>query len=278
MTGADARHPHTVLITGASSGIGRATAREFRARGWTVYGTARAPQAIPSCDRVDGVTYLPLDYHHPATIEAITHALPRVDVLVNNAGIGQAGAVEDVPVDAARELFETNVFGPLQLTRAYLRPMRAHRGGTIIFIGSLITQVRVPFQSSYAASKLALVGYVQSLRHELRPYGIRTVLVEPGYIRTGIGQKRPWVAPPGSPYFIRSTTVQRKVEHEHARAADPAIVARHLVRLSDRAGQLPPRTTVGPRASAVRVATRLLPGSHVERLVAWRFGLTHKPT
>jgi NAD(P)-dependent dehydrogenase (short-subunit alcohol dehydrogenase family) len=268
----------TVLITGASSGIGRATALEFRARGWTVFGTARAPQAIPSCDRIDGVTYLPLDYHEPATIQAIAKTLPRVDVLINNAGIGQAGAVEDVLVDAARELFEVNVFGPIQLTRAYLPAMRSDRSGTTIFIGSLITHVRVPFQSSYAASKLALVGYMQSLRHELRPYGIRTVLVEPGYVRTGIAQKRPWIAPPESPYFARSTAVKRRVEHEHSRAANPALLVRHLVRLSEHAGPVPPRTTIGLREAALTLATRLLPGSRVESLVAWRFGLTKKTT
>lgn len=270
---ADRRHQRTVLITGASSGIGRATAREFHARGWTVFGTSRAPQVIGPSDRIDGVTYLPLDYHDPATIPAITKTLPRVDVLINNAGIGQAGAVEDVPVDAARELFEVNVFGPVELTRAYLPAMRADQGGTIIFIGSLITEVRVPFQSSYAASKLALVGYVQSLRHELRPYGIRTVLVEPGYIRTGIAQKRPWIAPPESPYFTRSTAVKRKVDHEHDRAADPTILARHLLRLSEHAGPLPPHTSIGVQAAALNLATRFLPASRVERLIARRFGL-----
>ena len=86
----------TVLITGASSGIGRATAGEFHARGWTVFGTARAPRAIRDDERIDGVTYLPLDFHDPATIHAMTKILPSVDVLINNAGIGQAGAMEDV--------------------------------------------------------------------------------------------------------------------------------------------------------------------------------------
>jgi short-subunit dehydrogenase len=142
-----------------------------------VYGAARAPQAIRPGDRLDGVTHLPLDFHDPATIQAIPETLPHLDVLINNAAVGQAGAVEDVPLDAVRDLFEFNVFGPLELTRAYLPTMRTDHGGTIIFTGSLITEVRVPFQSSYAASKLALVGYVQSLRHELRPYGIRTLLV-----------------------------------------------------------------------------------------------------
>jgi short-subunit dehydrogenase len=272
---ANPQHQRTVLITGASSGIGRATAAEFRARGWTVFGTARAPQAIPSCDRIDGVTYLPLDLHDPAAIPAVTKALPRVDVLINNAGIGQAGAVEDVPVYTVRELFEVNVFGPLELTRAYLPAMRTDRGGTIIFIGSLIAQVRVPFQSGYAASKLALVGYAESLRHELRPYGIRTVVVEPGYVRTGITQKRPWIAPPESPYFTRSTMAKRKVEHQHrARAVDPAILAQYLVRLSEHAGPLPPRTTIGLREAISTLATRLLPAAQVESLVARWYGLS----
>jgi NADP-dependent 3-hydroxy acid dehydrogenase YdfG len=134
-----------VLITGASSGIGRPTAREFRARGWTVFGTARAPHAIRPDDRVDGLTCLPLDYRDRASIQAITETLPRIDALVNNAGIGQAGAVEDQPTDAAQELFEVNVFGPLELTRAYLPAMRAASAGTIVFVGSLIAEL--PYRS-----------------------------------------------------------------------------------------------------------------------------------
>jgi NAD(P)-dependent dehydrogenase (short-subunit alcohol dehydrogenase family) len=267
-------HQRTVLITGASSGIGRAAAREFHVRGWTVYGTARVPQAISPSERIEGVTYLPLDFQDPATISAIPEALPHIDVLINNAGVGAAGAVEDVPIDAVQELFQTNVFGPLELTRACLPAMRADRGGTIIFIGSLIAELRAPFQGNYAATKLALVGYVDALRHELRPYGIRTVIVQPGYTRTPIAEKRPWIAPPKSPYFHRSTAVQRRVEQNHRRAADPVILARHLARRSERAGPLPARSTVGLLEHAVTLATRLLPASHVESLVAWQFGLT----
>jgi NAD(P)-dependent dehydrogenase (short-subunit alcohol dehydrogenase family) len=264
----------TVLITGASSGIGRATAREFRSRGWAVFGTARAPQGIRDDDRIDGVAYLPLDFHDPATIEAMTKKVSSVDVLINNAGIGQAGAVEDVSVVADRKLFQTNVFGPLELTRAYLPAMRAANRGTIIFSGSLIAEFPVPFQSGYAASKLALSGYVQALRHELGPYGIRTVLVQPGYIRTGIAQKRVWIAPPESPYFNRSTTVQRRVDLEHDRAVDPSILARHLLRLSEHSGPLPPRTTVGVQAATLTVAKRFLSGYRIEKIIARRFGLT----
>jgi NAD(P)-dependent dehydrogenase (short-subunit alcohol dehydrogenase family) len=269
-----ARNERAVLITGASSGIGRATAREFRAGGWTVFGTARAPHAIRPDDRVDGITYLPLDYRDRGSIQALTETLSRIDALANNAGIGQAGAVEDQPTDAAQELFEVNVFGPLELTRAYLPAMRAASAGTIVFVGSLIAELPVPFQSDYAAPKLALWCYAQSLQHELRPYGIRTTLVQPGYVRTGIGAKRPCVAPRDSPYFSRSTTVKGKVQREHDRAGDPATVARHLRRLTERAGPLPARTTVGARAAALIFVKRFLSDARIEALVAQRFGLT----
>jgi len=200
--------------------------------------------------------------------------VPRVDALINNAGIGQAGALEDRPAAADRELFQVNVFGPLELTRACLPAMRAQHGGTIIFVGSLIAEFPVPFQSGYAASKLALKGYVQSLRHELRPYGIRATLVEPGYVRTGIADKRPWIAPPDSPYYGPSTTVKRKVEREHDRAGNPVALAHHLLRLTERSGSLPPRTTIGTQARALSFATHFLSDTRLEQLIARRFGLS----
>jgi NAD(P)-dependent dehydrogenase (short-subunit alcohol dehydrogenase family) len=264
----------TVLITGASSGIGRATAAEFRAHGWMVFGTGRAPHAIARGDRIKGVTYLTLDYLDPSTIERISGSVPRIDALINNAGIGQAGALEDQPTRADRELFQINVFGPLELTRAFLPMMRADHTGTIIFVGSLIAEFPVPFQSGYAASKLALRAYAQSLRYELGPHGIRTTVVEPGYVRTGIADKRPWVAPRDSPYYIPSTTVKDKVEGEHNRAGDPAVMARHLRRLTERRGPLPPRTTIGIQAGALTFAKRFLSDSRIERITARRFGLT----
>jgi NAD(P)-dependent dehydrogenase (short-subunit alcohol dehydrogenase family) len=263
----------TVLITGASSGIGLATAREFRDRGWKVYGTARTSDAIPGNDRVDGVTYLPLDLCKRSSIDAFAEAVPRIDVLINNAGIGQAGAFEDQPVLAEENLFQVNVFGPLAITRACLPAMRAQQHGTIVFVGSLIADFPVPFQSGYAATKLALWGYVQSLRHELGPRGIRTILVQPGYIRTGIAAKRPWVAPADSPYFADSSAVRARVERAHRRASDPIKVARHLVKLCEQDGPLPPRTTIGRQAKLLGMSRHMMSDAMLERLMARRFGL-----
>jgi NAD(P)-dependent dehydrogenase (short-subunit alcohol dehydrogenase family) len=263
----------TVLISGASSGIGLATAREFRNRGWKVYGTTRTPEAIPGGDRVDGVTYLPLDLRKRSSVDALAESLPRVDVLINNAGIGQAGAFEDQPALAEENLFQVNVFGPLAITRACLPAMRAQHRGTIVFVGSVIADFPVPFQSGYAASKLALWGYVQSLRHELGPRGIRTTLVQPGYIRTGIAAKRPWIAPADSPYFADSSAVRARVERAHRRAADASTLARHLVKLCEQEGPLPPRTNVGRQARLLGMSKRVVSDTMLERLIARGFGL-----
>src|SRR5205085_8673593 len=174
------------LVTGASSGIGEAAARELVAAGFTVYGTSR--KAVAGEQR-QGVTFLPLDVtDDPSVAIAVGDVLARsghIDVLVNNAGFGVAGAAEESSVEQARALFETNVFGLMRVTRAVLPVMRARGRGRIINVSSVVGLIPVPFMALYASSKHALEGYSQSVDHELREYGVRVLLVEPGFTKTG---------------------------------------------------------------------------------------------
>src|SRR5213082_3739823 len=173
------------LVTGASSGIGQAAARELVRAGFTVYGTSR--KAVAGEQR-EGVTFLPLDVTDDASVAAaVADVLARsghIDVVVNNAGFGVTGAAEESSVEQARALFETNVFGLMRVTRAVLPVLRAEGSGRIINVSSIIGLIPVPFMSLYASSKHALEGYSESLDHELREHGVRVLLVEPGFTKT----------------------------------------------------------------------------------------------
>ncbi|MBV9883409.1 MAG: SDR family oxidoreductase [Sphingomonadaceae bacterium] len=177
----------TILITGTSSGYGKATAAHFLARGWNVVATMRRPDAslFAASDRLK---LLPLDITDPASIElALTDAVDAfgaLDVLVNNAGIGLASIVEATQDAIVREVFETNTFGTIAACRAVIPLMRRQGGGTIVNVTSSTTLGVMPLVAVYAASKCAIEGFTESLFYELEPFNIRTRLVEPGYAPT----------------------------------------------------------------------------------------------
>jgi len=170
----------TVLITGCSSGYGLETARHFHAQGWTVIATMRKPDAslFPSADRV---RMLPLDVTDPTSIAALVATAGPVDVLVNNAGIGMLGAFEATPFAAVRKVFETNTFGTMAVTQAFVPQFRARRSGAIVNVTSSVALAPMPLVAVYTASKMAIEGFSGSLAHELGAFDVRVKLVEPGY-------------------------------------------------------------------------------------------------
>ncbi len=176
----------TVLITGASRGIGLATATFLVHQGYTVFGTSRQPQ--PST--LNGFTLLQLDVRDESAVQrcvqTVINQAGHIDVLINNAGHSLLGAVEEATAEDARQLFETNFFGVIRVTNAVLPHMRQAHSGHIINISSLAGIIGVPYLGMYAASKHALEGYSASLRYELRQFGIHVSLIQPGDIQTGI--------------------------------------------------------------------------------------------
>jgi NAD(P)-dependent dehydrogenase (short-subunit alcohol dehydrogenase family) len=179
-----------VLVTGCSSGIGRATALRLASSGWTVYATARRPGSI--ADLADaGCHTLALDVTDEssmqAAVETIEAAKGAVGVLINNAGYSQSGALETVPLEALRRQFETNVFGLVRLTQLVLPKMRAQRFGKILNLGSMGGRLSFPGGGSYHATKYALEAISDALRYELRGFGIDVILLEPGLITTEFG-------------------------------------------------------------------------------------------
>lgn len=182
-----------VLITGCSSGIGRATAARLAARGqWTVYATARRTDAIDDLARA-GCRTLALDVTDEASmqraVEAIEAAHGAVAALINNAGYSQSGAVETVPIARIRDQFETNVFGLIRMIQLVLPAMRRARAGRIINIGSMGGRLVFPGGGIYHATKYALEALTDALRFEVSGFGIRVVLVQPGLIRTRFGER-----------------------------------------------------------------------------------------
>ncbi len=179
-----------VLITGCSSGIGAAIATRLAREGWPVYATARRPDMLDTL-REAGARTLALDVTNEDSMRSAVAVVERdrgsVGALVNNAGFGQSGALEEVPIDALRRQFDTNVFGLLRLTQLVLPGMRRARQGRIANIGSMGGRLTFPGGGAYHATKHALVALNDALRFEVRGFGINVVLIEPGLIRTGFG-------------------------------------------------------------------------------------------
>ena len=264
------RSKGTALVTGASRGIGKAIASALAADGWYVTGTCRDPKRLSAEDRVPGVRYLPLDFGRKASVEALIRKARPVDVLVNNAGSGSIGPVEEAPIDKVRALFETNFFGAVRLTQGVLPGMRARRTGAVIFIGSMASEVPRAFTSFYGASKAALRAFSEALRMEVRDLGIRVALVAPSFIATTFPQDNQMKR--GSVYAAALGRVKQERDRMIMTGPEPSIVAEAVL---DILGKRRPRafTSVGRNARIVAFLVRHLPRRIVEALSARRFKL-----
>ncbi len=178
----------TVLITGASTGIGRETARLFQRQGWNVVATMRSPEKDTELASLDKVLCLPLDVTKSATIEAaIDAAIARfgtIDVVINNAGYALIGAFEACELTEIRKQFETNVFGLMAVTQAILPHFRLHKQGILVNVASIGGKLAFPLYSPYHATKWAVEGFSESLQYELRQFNIKVKIIEPGPIQT----------------------------------------------------------------------------------------------
>lgn len=182
---------NTILITGASAGIGKATALRFQSEGWNVIATMRDPAAGAELAALDNVLITRLDVTDSASIAAgVAEGIARfgrIDALLNNAGYGAYGPLEAFSIDRIRRQFDTNVIGLLEVTKAMLPHMRANRAGTIVNISSIGGQITFPLGTLYHGTKFAVEGLSEALHYELEPLGIRVRIVEPGMIRTDFG-------------------------------------------------------------------------------------------
>jgi NAD(P)-dependent dehydrogenase (short-subunit alcohol dehydrogenase family) len=265
----------TVLVTGASSGIGEAVVRRLLADGCTVYAAARRMERMAPLESA-GARLVALDLTDDASIAAavdrIQSEASRLDVLVNNAGYGSYGALEDVPIDEGRRQFEVNLFGLARLIQLALPMMRAQGSGRIVNVSSMGGVIWEPFGAWYHATKFALEGFSDSLRVELAPFGIEVVVIQPGVIRTewsGIAREG----------LLRHSGEGAYAEHarRHARmlkgassafASPPEVVAETVAR-AVRARRPRTRYATGRTSRTLMALRRLLPDRMFDR-VMWR--------
>ena len=218
------------LVTGASSGIGEAAARELVHAGFTVYGTSRKAAAG---EKREGVVFLPLDVTDDQSVAGVVGDVlarsGRIDVLVNNAGVGVAGAAEESSVEQARDLFDINLFGSIRMMRAVLPSMREQGRGRIINLSSVLGLVPAPYGALYAATKHAIEGYSESLDHEVREYGVRVLLVEPAYTKTSFDANLVAADEP-IPLYAQHRAANEVLLADAIKAGDePSVVGRAVV-------------------------------------------------
>ena len=222
--------PKTVLVTGASSGIGAAIANLFHRRGFMVFGTSRSAEA----GSVNEFPMLKLDVNSDISAKAcvgeVLARAGRLDVLVNNAGFALAGAAEETSIEEAKEQFETNFFGVVRMVKAVLPHMREARSGKIFTIGSLAGLLAIPYNAFYSSTKFALEGYMEALWYELRPFGIAVSLVEPGFVQTAINQATRFAAEPLAAYDGPRDRAIAVVDRSVGKGIAPELVAKAVLR------------------------------------------------
>jgi len=266
-----------VLLTGASSGIGQAIAEYLKDEGFHVYGTSRRA-ATGHTERILGpgagfLELLQLDVCSDESVkQAVDYVLSkegRLDILINNAGFGIAGAVEDTTPEEAFRQFDTNFFGVHRLCRQVLPAMRAQQKGLIINISSVAGLISIPFQSMYSASKYAVEGLTEALRLETKPLGINAVLVEPGDIKTGFTSQREFVkASETNPvYKERFTKSVNAMVQSEVNGPPPDIIVKAVAGIIGQKNP-PIRVTPGLDYKTIVLLKRLLPSRLVAYVVA----------
>ena len=264
----------TVLVTGASSGLGKSIAHHLHSLGFTVFGTSRTPHKYPDFP----YPLLALDISNTASVDLFFAELKShtqgIDVLVNNAGVGITGAVEEVNIDALKAHFDTNFFGPLAITQQILPMMRKAKQGKIINITSIGASMGLPFRGGYSASKGALHILTEALRMEVAQFGIEVCTLAPGDYATDIAARR-YYEPnkKGSPYEQLYQESLSTMDEHVDEGNDPQEIAEAVVKLIHKK-QLQPHYAVGPFMQKLSLTLkRLLPQKVFERLLKNHYNL-----
>jgi NAD(P)-dependent dehydrogenase (short-subunit alcohol dehydrogenase family) len=263
--------PQTALVTGASRGIGMAISQKLVQHGYRVFGTTRGSSPIGSVNKL-----LRLDVQDEKSVQECVHAVlekaGRIDLLINNAGITIYGAIEELSLAQVKELFETNFFGVVRLTHAVLPMMRRQASGRIINIGSVAGFLPMPYQASYAASKHALAGWTETLDLEIRRFGIRAILIQPGFISTDLDRNSTAGALLKDIYADERNRVVEKLRANVERGDDPAKVADVVLQAATKKDPVT-KMLAGRGSRQVRILRTLLPRTVFELGLRRQFGL-----
>ncbi|ODT55660.1 MAG: hypothetical protein BGP01_07110 [Paludibacter sp. 47-17] len=256
----------TVLITGASSGIGKVIAEYLCERGYRVYGTSRAKHREPGIKSREGGSFelLQLDVTNDDSVAGLMQYLATnridIDVLINNAGYGLAGPLENFSMDEAKAQFETNFFGVVRMINAFLPVLRARGGGVIINTGSMAGLIGLPFQGHYSASKYALEGYLAALRMEVLPFNIQVFNINPGDFRTGFTANRRIISTVHPIYQRKFDQLLKMYEHDENNGAYPVVIARKVEKLLRKNGSYRMRYVIGKFDQVIGVPLKRLLG------------------
>ena len=264
---------NVVLITGVSSGIGRATAELLARNGYKVFGGARSPEKASA---VKDVTIVPIDVRDDASVkagvESVLERAGRIDVLINNAGYSIIGAVEETSPAEAQALFDTNVFGILRMSRAVLPTMRAQGSGRIINLSSVLGFLPAPFMGLYAATKHAVEGLSESLDHEVRNFGIRVVLIQPSFTRTGLDTNAAPTVGRIPAYVDQFTRTIAAVTAKIKGAPEPESVAERILLAIEKPYRM--RHPADGRAALLSKLRRFMPAGPVDKSLRKEFALS----
>lgn len=264
-----------IVITGASAGIGEATARLLAQNGFQVFGGARDVTRAPV---IPGVRFGAVDVTHETSVssfvEWVLSEVGKIDVLVNNAGVSLVGPVENTSTAEAQSVFDTNVFGPLRMIRAVLPSMRAAHSGLIINMSSVLGFLPAPFMGIYAASKHALEGLSESLDHEIREYGVRVVLIEPNFTNTNLDVNAKHTASPLGVYALQAGSTTKAVVAQIKSAPSPSLVANQVLAAIEGPYRL--RQPAGGQAKLLSRLRRFMPLSAVDRSLRKTFGFVER--
>ncbi len=275
-----------ILVTGATAGIGRAAALELARAGHHVFATGRRTEALAALVReASGLKLeaMVLDVTNQASIEHAKAEIERrtdghgVDVVVNNAGYGLVGPLEDISDEALRKQYDTNVFGLMAVTRAFLPTMRARGRGRIVNVSSMGGRVTFPFMGAYNSTKYAVESLSDALRIELRPFGIEVSLIEPGAIKTefadvAIGGAERKTGSAWTPAIEQADAMRAKFD---ATAVGPEVVARAIVHAAT-ARRPRPRYVVPKQTWGALVLFRVIPTRMMDAILGWATGITRK--
>ena len=266
-----------VLITGASSGIGRAVARAFAAKGFEVFGTSRNPQRT---EPIPGVELIALDVTDQesvaAAVSTVIQRAGRIDILVNNAGFGVIGAAEESSIAQAQRLFDTNFFGLIRVTNEVLPHLRAQRSGRIVNVSSVLGFLPAPYSALYSASKHAVEGYSESLDHETRDFGVRVTAVEPGFTNTSFEAAAVDADSPIAGYAPIRDHVKKVIADSIPAGDDPAVVADVVVKAATSATPKL-RYPAGPAARRLALLKKLAPAALLDNGIRRTFKLGSAP-
>lgn len=262
-----------VVVTGVSSGIGRAVADKFSKRGCHVFGTVRN---LEKAQPIPGVVLIEMDIRDEASvqqgIESIIARGKRIDVLVNNAGVTLLGATEETSIAEAQTLFDANLFGLLRTVKAVLPHMRKQRSGRIINVSSVLGFLPAPYMALYSASKHAVEGLSETLDHEVRQFGVRVGLVEPSFTKTNLDLNAPQTASRIPDYVKELNIVSKAIQNNVQKAPQPDGVAGTIVDAA--LGPWKMRRTPKGEASLLAKLRRFMPAGPVEKGLRKTFGLS----